>query len=58
MGDSLAGRHGNFYWPMPGEVKREIHIKLYGKDQRVGIFGECSEEEVRYVLRGVRGHCC
>ncbi len=58
VGDALAGRHGNFYWPMPGKVKREVHVKLYAKDQRLGIFGECSEEEVRYVLRGVRGHCC
>lgn len=58
LGDALAGRHGNFYWPMPGVTKREIHVKLYAKDQRLAIFGECSEEEVRYVLHSVRGHCC
>jgi hypothetical protein len=58
VGDKLAGRHGNYYWPMPDSEKREIHVKLYAKDQRLGIFGECSEPEVRYVLRCVRGHCC
>jgi hypothetical protein len=58
VGDKLAGRHGNYYWPMPGDEKRELHVKLYAKDQRLGIFGECSEQEVRHVLRCVRGYCC
>ncbi|MBL8792392.1 MAG: hypothetical protein JNM56_00660 [Planctomycetia bacterium] len=58
LGDALAGRHGNYYWPMPGEEPREVHVKLYAKDQRLALFGECSEGEVRHVLRCVRGHCC
>ena len=57
LGDKLAGQHGNFYWPMPEQDGREIHVKLYAKDQRVGIFGECSEQEVRHVLGRVRHHC-
>ena len=46
---------GNFYWQekLP-HLSREIHTKLYATDQRVGIFGECTEEEVQYVLSRVR----
>jgi len=52
LGKDVAGRLGNFYWPT--DDGREIHVKLYAKDQRVGIFGECNEQEVRDVLSGVR----
>jgi len=54
LGKTVAGRLGNFYWPILG---RDIHIKLYAKDQRIGIFGECTEAEVVSVLSEVRGYC-
>jgi hypothetical protein len=57
LGDRLAGQHGNFYWPMPDHTEREIHVKLLAKDQRLAIFGECSEQEVRHVLGRIRHHC-
>jgi hypothetical protein len=57
LGDKLDGCHGNFFLPVPNHREREIHIKLYAKDQRIGIFGECSEQEVRHVLSRVRHHC-
>lgn len=57
LGDKLDGCHGNFFLSMPEEAEREIHIKLYAKDQRLGIFGEYSEHEVRHVLCRVRHHC-
>jgi hypothetical protein len=56
-GTMLAGRLGNFYWPIAGEKPRRVHVKLYAADQRVGIFGECSEQEVRHVLSRIRHHC-
>lgn len=55
MGTQMAGRLGNFYQPTADGG--EIHIKLYGKDQRIGIFGELSEMEVRDVLARIRRHC-
>ncbi|HEV8066783.1 MAG TPA: hypothetical protein VGP76_03535 [Planctomycetaceae bacterium] len=54
LGASVAGRLGNFYWPILG---RDIHIKLYAKDQRIGIFGECTAAEVENVLSQIRGYC-
>jgi hypothetical protein len=54
LGKTVAGRLGNFYWPILG---RDIHIKLYAKDQRIGIFGECTAAEVERVLSEVRGYC-
>jgi hypothetical protein len=57
LGKLAAGRLGNFYMPTDDGNPREIHVKLYAKDQRVGIFGECTETEVRYVLSEVRRYC-
>lgn len=57
LGDRLAGQHGNFYWPLPNANGREIHVKLYAKEQRLGIFGECIAQEVRHVLGRIRHHC-
>jgi hypothetical protein len=54
LGALLAGRLGNYYWPIDG---RDIHLKLYAKDQRLGIFGECTQEEVSSVLAQIRGYC-
>jgi hypothetical protein len=49
---------GNFYWqPTPPELERQIHVKIYATDRRVGIFGEFTEGEVRYVLSRIRHHC-
>ncbi len=59
--DALGGQTvsvlGNFYFvPKSPKLERNIHIKVYSKDQRVAIFGECTEEEVVYVLSRVRQH--
>jgi hypothetical protein len=54
-GAGVVGRMGNFYWRLPN-AEREIHVKVYAPDQRVGFFGECAETEVRNVLRLVRQH--
>jgi hypothetical protein len=49
---------GNFYWfEAPPQLERSIHVKLYATDRRIGIFGECSEREVQYVLSRIRNHC-
>jgi hypothetical protein len=46
---------GNFYWqPREQHLTREIHTKIYATDNRIGIFGECSESEVQYVLSRIR----
>jgi hypothetical protein len=56
--NSTAGLLGNFYWiPVEGKPGREVHSKLYASDQRVGIFGEHQERDVRYVLSRIRQHC-
>jgi len=46
---------GNFYWlqAVPN-LEREIRTKLYATDQRVGIFKQCTETEVRHVLSRIR----
>jgi hypothetical protein len=54
LGTTVAGRLGNFYWPIDG---RDIHIKIYAKDQHIGIFGECTRAEVESVLSEVRSYC-
>ena len=57
LGRQTASVLGNFYWqPEPPHLDRTIHIKLYANDQRVGIFGECKEGEVKYVLSRIRHH--
>ena len=49
---------GNFYWiEAPPHLEQFLHVKLYATDQRVGIFGECSEAEVQYVLSRIRYYC-
>lgn len=55
LGDEAAGLLGNFYWhPVPDILECELHSKLYASDQRVGIFGERREREVRYVISRIR----
>lgn len=58
LGQSIAGWLGNFYWLAGSSpLQQELHVKLYGFDQRVGIFGERPESEVRYVLSRIRHYC-
>ena len=56
--EALGGKSsllGNFYWqPREQHLTREIHTKIYATDNRIGIFGECSESEVQYVLSRIR----
>jgi hypothetical protein len=55
LGGEAAGLLGNFYWhPVPGILKRELHSMLYASDQRVGIFGERREQEVRHIISRIR----
>lgn len=58
LGDETAGLLGNFYW-LPAEEKlgQELHSKIYASDQRIGLFGEHEEGDVRYVVSRVRHHC-
>jgi len=57
LGGQTTSKNGNFYFlPKPKKLTRMIHVKLYSKDQRVGIFGECVESEVQYVLSRIRQH--
>jgi hypothetical protein len=49
-----AGYYGNFYWPKEKGVFRfDMHVTLYAKDHRVGIFAERTEDEVRHVINRI-----
>jgi len=49
---------GNFYWlEAAPHLERRLHVKLYATDQRMALFGECTEAEVKYVLSRVCYHC-
>lgn len=52
LGTSIAGLLGNFYWLPCENLSRKIHTHIYLN--RVGIFGECTEQEVNYVLSRIR----
>lgn len=54
LGERVSGLLGNFYWLPKTPLARKIHTHVYGGDSRVGVFGECSEQEVNYVLSRVR----
>ena len=57
LGGQTMSVLGNFYFlPKANKLERNIHVKVYSKDQRVGIFGECTEQEVTYVLSRIRQH--
>ena len=57
LGQRTTSRAGNFYFqPSKNGLTRVIHVKLYAADQRVGIFGECTEQEVGHVLSRIRQH--
>jgi len=54
LAQNVSGISGNFYW-MPNDIlRRDIHTHIYAKDDRVGIFKECDENEVNYVLSRIR----
>jgi hypothetical protein len=56
--EGTTGWLGNFYWiPIEGKPEREFHAKLYASDQRIGIFGEQKEQDVRHVLSRIRHYC-
>jgi hypothetical protein len=58
LGPNAVAILGNFYWlPQSSRLERQLHVKMYSKDQRVGFFGECLEKEVRYVLSRIRSNC-
>jgi hypothetical protein len=58
LGAETSGWLGNFYWhPVPNTVVSELHCKIYAVDQRIGIFGERLEQEVRYVVSRIRHYC-
>jgi hypothetical protein len=53
-----TGLLGDFYWlPAQGGLKSELHSRLYAQDQRVGIFGEHQEKDVRHVISRIRHYC-
>ncbi len=55
--EGAAGLLGDFYWrTVDGMLSQEMHTKLYADDQRAGIFGEHTENDVRYVLSRIRHH--
>ncbi len=58
LGDNTLPLIGNLYWqPVSGKFQRVVHLKLYPKDQRVGVFGACTESEVHYLLSRIRPYC-
>lgn len=58
LGTNTLPLIGNLYWqPVSGKFDRVVHVKLYPKDQRVGIFGACREGEVQYLLSRIRYYC-
>jgi hypothetical protein len=54
LGENVSGNKGSFYWKPNRVLKREILTHIYSKDNRLGIFGECTESEVNHVLSRVR----
>ncbi len=48
---------GNYYWLVGSspDLVSDLHMKIYEEDQRLAIFGERAEGEVRYVLSRIRG---
>jgi hypothetical protein len=46
-----------FYWLASEELSREVHCRIYGDDQRVAIFGQQTEGDVRYVLSHIVRNC-
>ena len=57
--DDIQGSLGNMYWLPKGStaMKDEFHTTLHKRDQRIGIMGEKTEQEVRYVVGRIRAYC-
>jgi hypothetical protein len=54
----VASRRGFFYWQVAGNfLGRTIPTRVYPKDNRLSIHGQCTEAEVQYVLSRVRAVC-
>jgi hypothetical protein len=54
----VASRRGFFYWQIADKfLDRTIPMRVYPKDNRLSIHGQCSESEVQYVLSRVRAVC-
>jgi hypothetical protein len=51
---NVKGQLGNYYAPQDEVLKKPMHFKVYGRDNRLGLFGQRTEEEVRHVLRIVQ----
>jgi hypothetical protein len=54
LGSNVSGNKGSFYWKANHILERAILTHIYAKDNRLGIFGQCIEREVNYVLSRVR----
>ena len=54
--NSTIGSNGNFYWQQSDRLSCELHCRIYGYDQRVGIFGQHREADVRHVLESIIRH--
>lgn len=52
-----AGIGANFYWPAGGGLSREVHFRIYGEEHRLAIFGQHTEQDVRYVLSHILAYC-
>lgn len=54
----VASRRGFFYWQVADKfLDRTIPMRVYPKDNRLSIHGQCTESEVQYVLSRVRSVC-
>jgi hypothetical protein len=54
----VAQRRGFFYWQEANKfLDRTIPMRVYPKDNRLSIHGQCTESEVQYVLSRVRAVC-
>lgn len=54
LGQNVSGNTGSFYWKNNNILSRPILTHVYAKDNRLGIFGQCVEAEVNYVLSRIR----
>jgi len=58
MGNDVVSDRGQFYWTANAcSLERPIPMRVYQRDNRFSIHGECTEEEVRHVLARVRHYC-
>jgi hypothetical protein len=54
----MQARLGNMYWlPTDNGLASEFHTVMLRKDQRIGIYGQKAESEVRYVIGRIRTYC-